>query len=173
LGLRIIGTNPANRERGCREVTRKRSLGLLPSNKLQSSAEGKDLESTGNRDREGGIPTGAKVGKLGSVGRDVTREVDSGLVDKVSNNTKHADTSVLDLDSSKAIELLLVAISDKAKRIEKPERRLGSKLVLEAHLQGRGAAGALGRSKGGGASNEGGKSSSLHDDVGLLTTTKL
>jgi hypothetical protein len=69
---------------------------------------------------------------------------------------------VLDLDSSKAIELLLVAISDKAKRIEKSERRLGSKLVLEAHLQGRGAAGALGRSKGGSASNEGGKNSSLH-----------
>jgi hypothetical protein len=34
------------------------------------------------------------------------RQVDSSLVDKVSNNTKHADASVLDLDSSKAIEAI-------------------------------------------------------------------
>jgi hypothetical protein len=69
---------------------------------------------------------------------------------------------VLDLDSSKAIETLLFAISDQSKRIEKSERRLGSKFVLEAHLQGKEAAGALGRSKGGSASNERGKNKSLH-----------
>jgi hypothetical protein len=55
------------------------------------------------------------------------------------------------------------------------ERRLGAEFVLEAHLHSRGAAAALGGSKGGGTGNKGGKDSGLHSDlvVGLGTTRKV
>jgi len=124
FGFGIVVTGPSDREGTAREVSRERSLFLLPSGKLKDTAKGEHLEGTRDRNSETGIPPGSEVRELGSISGDVTREVDSGLVDQVSNNTKHADTSVLDLDGTEAVELLLVTIGNKSKRIKESKRRL-------------------------------------------------
>ena len=147
------------------------SSNVLHDGQFQETNEGKNLEGTGNRDGEGSIPARSEVRELGSVVGDFTGEVDTGLVDQVSNNTKHADTSVLDFNVTKAIELFLVAIGNKAKGIEETKRRLGSKFVLEG-LQGGGGSSLLGRSEGGGGGKEGGDNSELHL-VSFLEQSKL
>jgi hypothetical protein len=50
--------------------------------------------------------------KGGSGAVDVSRETDTGLSNELSNNGKHGNTSVLDLDVSETVELLLVTIGD-------------------------------------------------------------
>jgi hypothetical protein len=163
LGILVRRTDPADRESRGREVSRERSLSLLPASKLKDTAEGKDLEGTSNRDIEGSIPARSKVGELGSIGGNFTREVDSGFVDQISNNTKLADTSVLDLNATETVELVLVSIGDKSKRIEEAKRRLGTELVLEG-LEGGSLGGRLGRGKGGSRGNKGGGNGELHLD---------
>jgi hypothetical protein len=101
---------------------------------------------------------------LGSIAGNGTGKVDSGSVDEVSNNSKHTDTSVLDLNITEAVELLLVSIGDKAKGIKESKWGLSSELVLERHAQSRGAGLLLGRGKGGSRGNKGGEDSGLHLD---------
>ena len=122
LGFFGVGTDESNGEARSGEVTREGSFSLLPSGKLEDTAEGENLEGSRNRNREGGIPTRSKVRELGSISGDVTREVDTSLVDKVSNNTKHADAAMLDLNTTEAIKLFLITIGDKAERIEESKR---------------------------------------------------
>ena len=120
----------ANGEGRGREVSREGRFVLLPSGKFKKTAEGKNLEGTSNRNREASIPSGRNIREFGSVKGDVTREADSGVGHQVSDNTKLADTSVLDLNTTKAVELCLVTISYKAKGIEEAKRGLGSEFIL-------------------------------------------
>jgi hypothetical protein len=91
----------------------------------------------------------------------VTWETDSGLGNKVSDNGKHGDTSVLDLDIAETVELLLVSIGDQSKRIEESKRSLGADFTFEgvkgSHLGGR-----LGWSKSSGGGEEGSDDDRLH-----------
>ena len=163
LGLLIEGV-PAEVKGTVAEVTGEFSAGdVLHDGKLQEANEGKNLEGTGNGDGEGGIPAVSEVRELGAGVVNVTGKVDSGGVDKVSDNTKHTDTSVLDLDISEAVELLLVTISDKAEGIEEAKRGLGTELTFEG-VEGRGGGLLGGRGESGGRGDEGGEDSGLHDD---------
>ena len=161
LGFLIEGV-PAEVNEAVAEVTNEFSASdVLHDGKLQESNEKKDLKGTGHRDSEGGIPSVSKVRELGSGVVNVSGKVDSSGVDQVSNNTKHADTAVLDLNISKTVELLLVTISNKAKGVEESKRRLGTKFILEG-LQGGGGGGLLGRGESSGSGKKGGKDGGLH-----------
>ena len=163
MGLGIKGV-PAKVKGVVTEVTNKLSSGnVLHDEKLKSSNEGNNLGNSGTRD--GGKSTKAvgDISESGSGVVNVSRKADSGLLDEVSDDGKHGDTSVLDLDVTETVELLLVTIGDKAKGIEESERSLGTKLVLEG-LEGGGGGGLLGGSESGGGGDEGGKDGELHFD---------
>ena len=134
--------------------------GVLHDEEFQETNKGQDLEGSGNRDRERGIPAVSEVGELGARVVNVTREVDTGGVDQVSDNTQHTDAAVLDLDVTEAVELFLVTIGNKAKGIEEAKRSLGAQFVLEG-LQGRGGGLLGGRGESGGGGDEGGENSRL------------
>ena len=171
LGLLIEGV-PAEVKGAIAEVTRELGFSgnVLHDTKFKEANEGEDLQSTGNGDGSRRGPARSEVRELGSSVINVTREVDTGLVDQVSDNTKHANAAMLDLDISETIELLLVTVSDKAKGIEETEGSLGAKLVLEG-LQGSGGTGLLGRSKGGSGGKEGGENGGLH--LGMIICKRI
>merc|ERR1712228_623045 len=104
---------------------------------LQQTDEENKLGNSGGGDGLEGGETVGDVGEFGSVKGDVSAKTVSGFLDKVSNNGKHGDTSVLDFNISETVELLLVSVGDKAKGIPEAKRRLSTKLVLES-LEGRG-----------------------------------
>ncbi|KAL3790401.1 hypothetical protein HJC23_013573 [Cyclotella cryptica] len=79
----------------------------------------------------------------------------------LSKESKLADTSVLQLNITEAVESLLVGAIQQAKGIEESERGLGTELVLEGS-KGGGSLASLGRGEGGGAGDEGGKDGRLH-----------
>ena len=97
---------------------------------------------------------------------DVTWETDSGFLDKVSSDGKHGDTSVLELDVSETVELLLVTVLDESERVEESERGLGTDLVLEG-TEGGSLGGRLGWSESNSGGEEGGDDDALHFDVYL------
>ena len=68
---------------------------------------------------------------------------------------------MLELDSTEALELGLVAISNKAKRIPETKRLLNTNFSLE-RLDGGRRSLLAGRGKGSGRSNEGGSNDGLH-----------
>ena len=72
------------------------------------------------------------------------------------------DTSVLELDVTKAVESLLVSSVEHTKRIPEAKRRLGTEFVLESHVEAGGGLAGLSRSKGGGGGDKGGKDGELH-----------
>jgi hypothetical protein len=170
LGLFIEGV-PAEVDGSVTEVSRefsftgevKHDRGFEDSNKeeeLNKSTSGDLLE--------GGETVGdGRKGLSGVV--DGSRKTDAGLLDEVSNNGEHTDASVLDLDGTEAVELLLVTIGDKAKRIEESKRSLGTELVFEGHVGGdRSTGGVLGRGKGGGTGDEGGNDDRFHVRIVLI-----
>ena len=168
LGAKVVhlllagATEEADGEGRSGEVTWEGSFGLLPSGNLKGTAECEDLECAWNWNGEGRVPSGSEVGELGSIGGDITWEVDASLVDKVSNNTELADTSVLNLNTTETIELGLVTISYHAKRIEETKGGLGTKFILKC-LESSGGddlVGGGGKSRSGG--NEGGENGELH-----------
>ena len=163
LGLGIESV-PAKVEGAVTEVTDELSSGdVLHDEELKGSDEGNNLGNSGSRDGVEGGETVRDVLEAEAGVVDVTRETDSVLLDEVSNDGKHGDTSVLDLDVTETVELLLVSISNHAERVEEAKRRLGSELVLEG-LQGGGLGGLLGRGEGGGGGEEGGEDGKLHLD---------
>ena len=168
LGLLVKGV-PAKIEGVVTEVTDEFSSGdVLHDSKLKETNEGNKLSDSSTLD---GVEGGESVGDIGE-GKsrvvDVSWKTDSVLGDKVSDNGKHGDTSVLDLDVTKTVELLLVSISNKSEGIEESKRRLGSKLILEG-LQGGGGGGLLGRGESRGGGDKGGKDGGLHVDNTDLT----
>jgi hypothetical protein len=164
LGLSIEGI-PSVVKSIVTEVTWEFSSGdVLHDGKLQEANEGENLKGSGDGNCLRSLPSGTDIREGGSRVVNVSWKADSGSGDKVSDNTKHTDTSVLDLDVTKTVELFLVTISDKTKRIEETKRSLGTKFTLE-RVQGGGLGGLLGRSESSGGSDKGGKDGGLHDDI--------
>ena len=104
---------------------------VLHYSQLKDSDETDDLSQTGARHGRKGSPTVRDIRE--SVTRDVnvSRKANSVLLDKVSKNGKHGDTSVLEFDETKTVELSLVTISNKAKRIVESEWRLSAECTFE------------------------------------------
>ena len=166
LGLLIEGV-PAEVDGTVTEVTNEfvsGSLNVLHDAKLKGTNEGKDLGKASLGDgigaEEGGNTVGEGVkGMTGVV--DVSRKVNSVTGHDLAKEGKLADTAVLDLDVTEAVEALLVGIIEQTKGIEEAKRGLGSKLALEGVDGGGGFAG-LGRGEGGGRSHKGGESGEFH-----------
>ena len=97
---------------------------MLPPGEFQESAEGEDLEGTGDGDVEGSGPSLADVGELCSVGGDCAREAESGAGGDLAQEGELADAAVLQLDEAEAVETLLVGIIEQAKGIEEAKRIL-------------------------------------------------
>ena len=74
---------------------------------------------------------------------------------------KLADTAVLELDVTEALETLLVGVGEEAERIEETKRGLDTELVLEGR-ESRARGTLLGRSECGGAGDKAGEESELH-----------
>jgi hypothetical protein len=160
LGV-LIESVPAKINESIAEVTDKIVLtsGILHEEELEGANEGDDLCKAGCGNGSERIEAGGNVGELKAGVANITRETDSGLSDKVSNDGKHADTSMLDLNVTKTIELLLVSISDQSEGIKEAKRRLGTEFVLEGHLESRGGLASLGRGECGGTGEQGGENS--------------
>jgi hypothetical protein len=121
---------------------------ILRDSKLEKTNEGDDLEMIGRRvSSMAANPLGYQRRKF----RCSQCLLEDGFRSRrqVSGNSKHADTSVLDLDETETVELFLVTISDKAKRIEESKKSLVTEFVLESLVGGDRSAGRLlGRGKG-------------------------
>jgi len=165
LGLLAISSNESYWERGGREVSRVGALSLLPSGEFQNTAEGKDLEKTSGGYLENGGMSGWDIGE-GKVLRagDEARKADARPGGQVSKEGKLADTSVLDLNTTEAVEAVLVSILEEAKRIEESKRRLNTKFALESHVEGGGGSLLGNRGEGGGRAGKEGRDGELHLD---------
>ena len=119
------------------------------------------MEKSSGRDGSNGGESRGDVGELGSIVRDSSRKSDSGFLDEVSNNSKHSNTSVLDLNESETIEVGFIAIGDKSEGIVESKRRLGTELVLEG-LHGGGGSGLLGGGESSGGGDKGKGDDRLH-----------
>mmetsp|Transcript_16488 Transcript_16488/g.35926 ORF Transcript_16488/g.35926 Transcript_16488/m.35926 type:complete len:266 (-) Transcript_16488:25-822(-) len=109
-----------------------------------------------------------EVVKGGESTRDVfgSRESDSSSGGQVTNNSKHGNTSVLELDPSKAVELFLVgilSIPNDSQRVEESQRCLNTNFSGNIGGQCGGSGRLLGRSEGSGTCDKGGENSELHD----------
>jgi hypothetical protein len=106
------------------------------------------------RDGGKGTETIGDIGERKTGVVNVSGKTDSGLLDEVSSDGEHTDASVLDLDVTETVELLLVlAIFNQAKGIEESKRSLGTELTFEG-LQGGGGGSLLDRGKGDGRGDE-------------------
>ena len=161
LGLSIESV-PSEVNEVVTEVTNEFSSGdVLHDSNLKEADKGDDLGDTSLGDGVQGLESTGNVGELGSIVGDVSGKTNSGFSDEVSSNGKHANTSVLDLDETKTVELGLITIGDKSKRIIESKRRLGTELVLESIKSG-GLGSLLSGSESGGGGNKGGKDGRLH-----------
>ena len=138
LGL-LIERVPSEVDVTVPEVTNELSglgtIGLvLHDEELKKTNEKKNLSSSsrgdGVRSSDGGETVGERVERVSS-SVDRSREVESGTGGDLSEEGKHGNTSVLDLDVSETVELLLVGIVKESKRIVEAKRRLDTKLALE------------------------------------------
>ncbi len=168
LGLLIEGV-PSVVEGSVAEISREFGFSgdILHDGKLQKTDEGNNLANTGSSDVVEGGESISDLRESKSLVVDVSRETDSGLGDKVSENGKHGDTSVLEFDVSKTSELGFITIGDKSERIEESKRRLGTEFSLEG-VEGGGGSGLLGRGKGSSRGDKGGKDGDLHGDFSLM-----
>jgi hypothetical protein len=161
LSLLVEGV-PAEVKGVVTEVTNEFSSGdVLHDGELKEANEGNKLADASTRDGGKGGETVGDIGELKARVVNVSRETDSGLLDEVSSDGKHTDASVLDLDVTETVELLLVAIGNQAEGIEESKRSLGTELVLEG-LQGGGGGGVLGRGESCNRGDEGGDDNRLH-----------
>ena len=167
LGLSIEGV-PAEVNESVTEVTNEfisSSLNVLHEGKFKGANEGNNLEKSSSRDgiRAGDGCKSIRVGCEGVTGHvNVTWKVESGAGGDLSQERKLTDTSVLDLDVTETVELLLVTIADQAERIEESKRRLGTELTLE-RLEGGSLGGRLGWGESSSGGDEGGDDDRLHD----------
>jgi hypothetical protein len=169
LGL-LIKVIPAEVDISVTEVTDElvsSSGDITHEGALEDSNEGDNLDKSGSGDGVGSEKGGDTVGEgIEGVSGVVDRsgEVDSGTGHDLSEEGKHADTSMLDLDVTKTVEALLGAVTrEHSEGVEESEWGLGAKLVLEGTELGGGLAG-LGRGEGGGRAEEGGENGELHFD---------
>jgi hypothetical protein len=161
LGLLIKGV-PSVVDGVVTEVTNEFSSGdVLHDSELKGTNEGNNLGNSGSRDGVEGGETIGDIGKGKARVVNVSGETDSSLGDEVSDNGEHGDTSVLDLDVTETVELLLVTVGDHTEGIEESKRILGTKLVLERRKAG-GGGGLLGGGESSGGGDKGGEDGGLH-----------
>jgi hypothetical protein len=80
---------------------------------------------------------------------------------KIYPTYKLADTAVLELDVTEALETLLVGVGEETEGVEEAKGGLDTELVLEGGESGGGGT-LLGGGEGGGAGNKAGEESELH-----------
>eukprot|EP01083_Nonionella_stella_P074563 202317_1 len=137
------------------------SSDVLHYESLKESNESKKLEKSGIRDLGKSGESSWDVSEGGSVLGDGSWKTNSGLLNKVSYNSKHGNTSVLNLNKSETVEFCLVSVLNKSERIEESKGLLDSKLTLES-AEGSGSLCNLGRSEGGSRDSKGGGDDKLH-----------
>ena len=167
LGLLIEGV-PAEVEGTVTEVSGELSLAgdVLHDAELKEANEDGHLDNASGGDGVGANEGGNAVGEGGegvSGLVNASGKVDSGAGDELAEEGKHADTSVLDLDVTEAVETLLVSIVEESEGIEESKRGLDTEGVLTLEgTEGGGGLGNLGRREGGGGGGEGGGDDELH-----------
>jgi hypothetical protein len=144
------------------------SWNILHEGALKDSDESNHLDKSSGRDgvraEKGGNTIRVGVEGVTSI-VNVSWKVDSGTGDDLSEESKLADTAVLDLDVTKAVKSFLVLTGELSERIEESERSLGTELVLEGHRDSGGLGGLLGRGEGGSRGDEGGDDNRLHGEL--------
>ena len=162
LGL-LVKLIPSEVNESVTEVTNELVLSgnILHDEKLKESNGEKNLKSSIGGNIEGTIPSISNIRELGSIKGDISGEVESGTGDDVTQEGKHTDTSVLDLNVTETVETALASLIEHSQRIEESKRRLGTELALEGVKGGGGLAG-LGRGESSGGGGKGGEDSSLH-----------
>ena len=172
LGLLVEGV-PSEVKSLVTEVTDEFSSGdVLHDSEFKESDEGNDLANSGTLDGGKGGETVGDSGERKSLVVNVSGKTDSGLLDEVSSDGEHTDASVLDLDVTETVELLLVTIGDKSEGVEESKRSLGSELVFEG-LQGGGGGSLLDRGESNGRGDEGCDDNRLHFVKLILRWTEL
>eukprot|EP00804_Cyclotella_cryptica_P006194 CCRYP_015289-RC/>CCRYP_015289-RC protein AED:0.24 eAED:0.24 QI:17/-1/0/1/-1/0/1/0/220 len=164
LGFLIKGV-PSEVKGSVTEITNEFTLtsDILHDCKLKESNKGEDLKSSSNRDLEGASPALSDIRELGSIVGNVSRKTESSTSGDLSKEGKLADTSVLQLNITKAVETLLVSTIQQTKGIEESKRGLGTELVLEGG-EGSGGLASLGGGEGSSRGDEGGDDGRLHVD---------
>ena len=169
LGL-LIKLVPAEIEMSVAVVTDELGLGIGPM-RVAIDYLGEDEEAEHLVNDTATVKALHEMGEgLETIGNILgTREADTGGSDKISRNSKHADTAVLEFGLAKHVELLLVAVRDEPEGIVHAEGCLDAELILEGMgLDGSGgpAAGCGGGEGSGRAGEEGEGSNGLHGKVG-------
>ena len=148
---------------------------VLHDGDLEEADEGDHLadalEGDGVGAAEGGKAIGEGVeGVTGVV--DVSGKVDAGAGDDVTEEGKHGDAAVLDLDVTEAVEALLVGTVEEAEGVEETKGGLDAELSLEGGgvSDGGGGTAGLGGGEGGGGADEGSDERKLgeHDWMKLV-----
>ena len=152
------------------EVTREGSLVLPPDGELEEANKEEDLGDSFDGDllqssEAGGDILKTKVLSLGKVSRKA--ETDGG--GEVAEEGKLGDTTVLELNITKAVEPLLVSALQEHEGIIEAKGLLDSKFGFEG-VKSRGGLACLGRGKGSGRAEESESGENLHHDylIGLL-----
>eukprot|EP00538_Stauroneis_constricta_P012005 CAMPEP_0119562586 /NCGR_PEP_ID=MMETSP1352-20130426/20917_1 /TAXON_ID=265584 /ORGANISM="Stauroneis constricta, Strain CCMP1120" /LENGTH=174 /DNA_ID=CAMNT_0007611023 /DNA_START=259 /DNA_END=778 /DNA_ORIENTATION=+ len=131
---------------------------VLHDEELEDSDEEDDLAESGFWDgiRAGDGGEAVREGVEGVSGEvDVSWKVDSGAGCDLSEEGKHADASVLELDVSEAVELGLVTVGNKSQWVVEAQWLLGAEFLLEG-VDGGGAGDlAAARGEGGSGGDEG------------------
>ena len=141
------------------------SWNILHEGAFKDSDEGDDLNKSsswdGIRAEKGGNTVRVGVEGVTRV-VNVSWKVDSGTGDDLAEESKLADTAVLDLDVTEAVESLLVLSRELSEGVEESKRSLGAELILEGHAGGDRGLGLGSRREGSGGGKEGGKNDELH-----------
>jgi hypothetical protein len=152
------------------EVTNKLVSGswdILHHSTLKDSDESNQLDKSSSRNGVRTEQSGNTVGVgVEGVTRvvDVSWKMDSGTGGDLSEERKHADAAVLELDVTKAVESLLALTVELSERIVESERSLGTELVLERHGDSGGLGCLLSRGEGSSRGEKGGDDDRLHVD---------
>ena len=163
LGL-LVKAIPSEVNESIAEVTNELVSGswdVLHHSVFEEEDEGKDLVKASIGDGSKGSKASWDVLEGGSVVADLAWKANTSLSDKVANDGKHGDTSVLDLDVTETVETFLATVFDKAKRIVQAKWLLGTEGILESTEAGGGSS-LLGWGEGSGRGDKGGKDSGLH-----------
>ncbi len=141
---------------------------ILHDTNFEGSNKGNHLDKSSGRDGVRSDKGGNSVreGVEGVTGViNGSRKVESSSGDNLSEEGKHTDTSVLDLDVSETVESFLVDITvEESEGIEESKRGLGTELVLEG-LDGGGGSLLLNRGESSGGGDEGGEDGRFHFEI--------
>mmetsp|Transcript_24947 Transcript_24947/g.71262 ORF Transcript_24947/g.71262 Transcript_24947/m.71262 type:complete len:228 (-) Transcript_24947:26-709(-) len=120
---------------------------ILHNGELQESNEEEDLEEASSGNFRESSDTSGDRSEGGTCEVDVPRETEASSRQNVSKDSKHGNTSVLDLDVSQSVEAVFIGICQKAQGVEKSEGRLGADFIFKGSEAGRGTRLLLCRSK--------------------------